>query len=223
MSLVRAGVFDNGIMRMPQPGDLIANSEAIITLGTVGTAALTGANLTSGILSRTGSTGAYADTFPTATDLISALQSLTYAGSGANTPLGVQANLSFRLRILNQVAFVDTLSANTGVTLSGTMAIPASSWKDFLILINNGNPPFVASLSTTNGSNVLTNLMPTQAYGVNLNAIVSGTGIPAGSYVTGVNANGTVTINQNATVTGASVALTFSPSYTVFGLGGGAL
>jgi hypothetical protein len=53
--------------------------------------------------------------------------------------------------------------------------------------------------------------------------LVTGTGIPASTTVLSVQPGVGVTLSANATATNNPVALTFSPRYTVLGLGQGLL
>lgn len=223
MSMVRPAVYDNGIVRMTQQGDLIADSEAILTLTNAASQQLTGAQLTSGILLRTGPVAGYADTFPAATDLVAALLNNYYLAAGAYSPSGLQQNMAFRLRVINSVAFANTVVAGTGVTLGTNVNQAASSWKDYLITILNGSPAVVYTGNTTSGTATVTGLLPVALQNVTVGAIVTGTGIPAATTVIGIGTNNTITLSANATATNAAVALTFSPAYRVDSLGGGTL
>lgn len=223
MSLVRSAVYDNGIVRMQGNGDLVALGEKITSLATVGTAAITGAQLATGILSRSGSVAGYADTFPTADDLVNSLLSQFYTGTaGPANSVGISPDTAFRLRVINTVAFADTVAApDTSVTLGANTAISASSWKDFLITIQNGTPPKAVAGTTTNASASVTGMADTS--GITNGMLVTGTGIPASTTVLGVTPGVGVTLSANATASNVGTALTFRPRYRVDSLGGGTL
>ncbi|MDN7825088.1 hypothetical protein QZN01_20765 [Burkholderia cenocepacia] len=112
---------------------------------TVGAALLKAAEITgmeSVYLTRTGSTGAYNDTTDTAANIIAAL----------TAKLGqIPAGLSYVLRIINGVAFVDTITGGTGVTISGTATVPASGFRDFLVKVTG--PTTVTMTSIGSGTN----------------------------------------------------------------------
>lgn len=224
MAFVRPAIYDNAVVRQPQQGDLIANSEAILPVTSTAVAfQLTGSALASGIISRSGPAAAYADIFPTPVDLLSALLNNVYVGGGAVSPIGIQQFLSFRLRFINSVAFANTLTAPTGVTLGGVTAISASSVKDYLVTITNGAPQVIYSGNVTSGSAVLSNFFQTAMTNITIGALVSGTGIPAGATVIGIGNNNSITLSANATATTVNTALTFSPTYRVDSIGQGLL
>lgn len=214
MSYVKAQTKDNGFVRDVSNGDVVAMGEVIGVLGTVGNGSLTAALITSfTLISRTGPAGAYADTVDTAANLIAAL------AVNGQTP---NPGSTHRLRILNTVAFVNTITTNTGVTLSGTTAIAASSWKDFLVTLTNTTATSIAVGNTTNASAVLTGISQASLGLITPGMTVSGVGITGGTTVLGVNLTaGTVTLSANATATAALVALTFSPTVNIAAIGGG--
>ena len=82
-------------------------------LATVGAGTLTAAMLLSGLIMRTGPTGAYNETTPTATEIIAAMDN-------------PQIDDSFDFTHVNGVAYIATLVAGTGVTLAGVTANAAS-------------------------------------------------------------------------------------------------
>lgn len=215
MSYVKPLTKDNGFVRDVNNGDVVAGGEVIGVLGTVGAGNITAQLLTSySILSRTGPVGAYADTVPTAADIIAAL------AINGQTP---NPGSTHRLRILNTVAFVNTITTNTGITLSGTTAIAASSWRDFLITLANTSNASIAVGGTTNGSNVVTGLDDTETKLISPGMTVTGTGIAGGTTVASIVPGVGIVLSANATATGGLVSLTFSPTVLIAGIGGGAL
>lgn len=216
MSYVKAQTRDNGFVRDVNNGDVVAMGEVIGALTTAGNGSLTAPLITSyTILSRTGPAAAYADTVATAADIVAGL------AVNGQTP---NPGSTHRLRILNTVAFINTITTNTGVTLSGVTAIAASSWRDFLVTLTNTTNSSIAVASTTNASAVLTGISDTSLRLITPGMTVTGTGIAANTTVTGVNLTaGTVTVSNAATATGSLVAITFGPSVSIAGIGGGLL
>lgn len=93
----------------------IVNSAVTATAGTT----LTAAQLTGGLITRTGPTANYTDTTDTAVNIIAAIP---------NALTGT----CFELIIINTVAFVGTIAAGAGVTLAGTTTLAASSTRRYL-------------------------------------------------------------------------------------------
>lgn len=215
MSLVTPVVYDGGLQRAQSQGDIPFNFEPIPpATDTTNTAlALTAAMLTTPVYVRNPA-GVSTDTFPTADALITAL--LSQIGNV------VRAGTSFRWRVINLSANLITgaVTANTGVTLTrGT--VPASTTKDFLITITNGTPTVTATaIASTNGSAVLTGFTPAQITALSVGQVLTTSFANLqGQTIIGINASSnTVTMSGNANAT-SSGTLTFSPTYTVTGLG----
>jgi hypothetical protein len=117
----------------------IYSALAVNSVTTVGAATLSAANLVGGVIMRSGSTAAYTDTTDTATNIVAAIPN-------------AQINTSFRLRIVNSVAYVDTIAAGSGVTLSGTTAISASTFRDFVGVITSVSTPAVTLYGIGSGT-----------------------------------------------------------------------
>lgn len=220
------------------PGDTLLTPDIFSTLTTAGAGSILANAMLTGLLYRTGPAGAYADTFDTAANILTAL-----AGNLPNGP--IVPGLSFKLRHINSVAFIGTFNSpasggfqNGSNYVSGTTTVPASSWRDFLFTFTSVQLPIVNICSTINGSpNVLWTLAPGQvselqgpsALAVNImpGCSVTGTGIPASTTVLGVTQGqgGTlgITLSANATATNAAVALTFGPTLVVGSPGSGTL
>lgn len=213
MSYVKPTVYDNSFQRQVTQGDVVAGGEVVGTLTTVGAGTLTAALITgNSIISRTGPTGAYNDTTDTAANIIGAL------AVNGQTPMPASTH---RLRILNTVAFIGTMVAGTGVTLAGVTAIAASSYRDYLVALTNTTPTSIAAAATTNASAVITGMDSSETSVVSPGQLVTGTGIPAATTVLSVQPGIGVTLNANATATASLVGLTFSPTVTITGIGGG--
>lgn len=224
MSLVRPAIYDGGLQRQSLPGDVAAWSEIIGALATVGAGTLTAALLLTGILNRTGPTAGYIDTTDTASNIIAAMVGQynyqATALTGISSGVAVMPGLTARLRIINTVAFANTMAAGTGVTLvNGT--INASSVKDYLIAVTNGTPQQIFAVNQTNASAVLTGMSQFQTSQLSVGMLVTGSGLSGNiiSIQTGVG----VTLSANASSTLALNAATFSPTVTITGLGQGLL
>lgn len=221
------------------PGDLLLGAETLLggQITTVGTGVLSAAAIATGLIYRTGSTAGYADVFDNATNIIAAIR------GNVNVDADVVPGSSFRLVVVNTVAFADTVAASTdGTTKLGTgvTAIAASTWREYLVTILNSNAPQIIQCLTTNGSPIVNFFLPSsfasKTLGPNgaLSALsaggsVSGTGIPAGTTVLNVNlgqggALG-VTLSANATATSGAVGtgLTFGPVVQIDGIRSGTL
>ncbi len=193
-------------LRIQGPGDQIMSQQRFIALSTVGAGVITALALLSGIINRTGPTGAYSDTLPDANTLMAA------------TP-GLGAGDTFSLRIRNTVAFAATLVAGVGVVLGSNTGIAASLVREYLITILAAGSTSVVPATTTNASAVITNLTARQVAAINPGMGVTGTGIPASTTVIGTNLTlNTVTLSANATATGDLVSLTFFPRYQIDGV-----
>ena len=227
MSVFKQVIYDGSLQRQAFPGDVIGAAEIIQNLTTASAGTLAAGLLLSGILNRTGPTGAYTDTTDTAQNIINALVAgynyQTTGVTGISGMVAAQPGTSVRLRYINTVAFAMTLAAGSGVTLAGNTGVNASSVKDYLIQVTNGTPTSVAAATTTNASNVITGMTQAQTAAVSVGQAVSGTGIPGGAVVASIQPGVGVTLSANATATGSLVALTFSPIVTITGLGQGLL
>lgn len=98
---------------------------------TVGAGTLTSAALVGGAITRSGPTGAFADTTATAAQLNTTL------GSGA------AIGTSWFVEYKNTTAFSATIGGGTGVTMSGRLVIPANSVGMYL-LTKNGATTYTA-------------------------------------------------------------------------------
>ncbi len=215
------------------PGDVALTGEAFNAVATVGATVLSATSLTSGSIYRSGSTGAYTDTFDTAVNMLAAL--------AGNSPAGpVVPGHSFRCRLYNSVAFAETITLGAGMVAgNGTVAsVAASTWRDFLFTVACVQPSFQLPATVTNGSAVVLFTLPPgltayqmgpapTAIDLMPGASVSGTGIPANTTVLGITQGqgGIIglTMSANATATGTNVALTFGPTIKVDSLGSGTL
>lgn len=219
MSFVSNVVFDNSAQRVLVPGDIVNGNEAIQVNSTAGAATLTVQQILGPILRRSGPGAGFNDTTPTAEQIIQGILQGSYLGSGNLGPAGVPTGSTWRLRIINEVAFAETIVAGTGVTLAGTTANAASSIKDYLFTILNGTPTQVFAATTTNASAVITGLTAAQTQLLSPGMAVTGTGIPGSTTVLSVQPGVGVTLSANATASGSLVALTFAPRVEMRAIG----
>ena len=212
MSFTKAFVRDSGLQRVAIVGDVVATNDVLTPLTTVGAGTLLAPLLVATILYRTGPTGAYADTTDTAANIIALL-----------SQAGVQQGDSYRFRHINTVAFACTLTGGAGVTVVNP-TVNASSVKDFLVQVTSAaQVSVVGNCSTTNASAVVTGMTQAQTSAISIGQAVSGTGISGGTTVIGIQSGVGVTLSANATATNNPVALTFSPTVTITGIGQGLL
>lgn len=201
-------------VRMQGPNDILMSQLRLTPRTTVGAATLTAAEVLSGAIYRTGPVAGYIDTFPTAAEICAACIDL---GAGD----------SFELLFINTVAFANTVAGNTGLLLGVNTSVPASNQRRFLLTCIAPGSTDIASVSTLSGSATISNIGADKIIKIVPGMGVSGTGIPALAFITGVVNNGTnnnsITISANATATGALVALTFFPRIQLDGLSSGAL
>jgi hypothetical protein len=95
--------------------------EANTAISTVGAGTLTAAGIVGGVITRSGSTAAYSDATDTAANIIAALP---------NANVGQ----SWEFSIVNTVAFAETITAGSGVTLSGLAGpIPGNATGRYLV------------------------------------------------------------------------------------------
>ena len=118
----------------------------------------------------------------------STLQSYNLTLLGVGTPNGIQVGDTLKI---GGVVYTAASSENTATG-------------NFLVT----NAFLLVTTGTTASSTSLTSLGSTT--GVTVGMAVSGTGIPAGTYVTAINSSSSVTINQAATASASGVAITFT-------------
>ena len=226
------GMFEELI----SPGDVLILGESSVAGAntTNGASVLTAAQITSGVIFRSGSGAGYTDTFDTSTNILAAL-------SAGNPGPAIIPGSCFKLRIVNTVAFLETLTLGAGMVAgSGSIAsVAASTWRDFLFTFTNVQPPTTVVANITNGSPTATLVLPPGAvaipigvspFAVNVlpGAVVSSaSGITAGTTVLGVTQGQggitAITLSANATATVNGASLTFSPAIRVDSLGSGTL
>lgn len=211
-------IVDTDVPRSVQPGDLILGGERLTLINNAAGVTVTGANLLTGIVDRTGAV-AVTDTFDSASNIITALLANIYRGSGANTPRGLQNGTTFRLTYINRNSGTLTFAAGTGVTLTNMGTLAASSVRTAIVTLLNSTEPSVAVGTVTNASAVVTAMSAKDTSRVTAGMLVTGTNIPASTTVLSVQPGVGVTLSANATGTLSLNALTFSPVLSVTGIG----
>lgn len=205
-------------VRKAGPGDMVMDQKKLSAVVTVGNGVIAAVNILSGIINRTGPTGAYADVFDSADNILAACPDLNQGDA-------------FEFLFLNGVAFANTPTAGAGIALVNG-GVTASLVKRFMLTVLAAGRSSIQQGITTNGSAIVSFFnsstgFPSQGQANTLVAkqitpgmLVSGTGIPGGATVLSVNsANGTITLSANATATSTPVtALTFTPSIEIRGL-----
>lgn len=114
-----------GILSVVLPG-----RGAKTAISTAGAGTLTAAGIVSGLIMRTGPTGAYDDTTDTATAILALL----------NDPA---VGDSFEFSIVNGVAHIGTMLAGAGITLAGVTANAASKVRRYHVQVTNVGTPAV--------------------------------------------------------------------------------
>lgn len=213
-------------------GDTLLVGDTVTAVAGVPGQVIPATALIAGYAFRSGPTAAYTDTLDTAANILTALS--------GNLPgnAGIVGN-SFKARIINSVAFIQTVTLGAGMIAGlGTIAtVAVSSFRDFLFTFVNEQLPVSLVCATNTGNNLVVFQLPANLAALPMGpnpgsvnimpgASVTGVGIPAGTVVLGlVQGQGGllgVTLSQNATVTNTlGVQLTFGPTLKVDGLGSG--
>lgn len=199
-------------VRRAGPGDMAMDQKHLYALATVGAGNIPPEAILAGIINRTGPTAGYIDTWPSADSILAACPVLTRGDS-------------FEFLFINGVAFANTSAAGAGITLVNG-SVTASLIKRFMAtVLADGRTNILQGV--VDGTTAVISLQgigmsPSQAaraaQQLRPGMLVTGTGIPASSYIIGVNSvNGNITINANTTTPG-TVALTFTPNIEIRGL-----
>lgn len=207
MAIVQQAVFElGGLQRKAAAGDIISNTDTSVSLSATGNTTVTAALLAAKVINRVGATAAFTDTLDTATNLAALF------GNVAN-------GSTFRVDYNNTTQFTGTLAGGTGVTFTGDTTVGPYSIKQLSINVINSSSTRVHAVTTVNTSAQLTGLTQAQVSNLSQGMVVTGTGIPANTTITGLSLDGTVTISNAATASGTLVSVTFSPNIVVTALG----
>jgi len=175
---------------------------------TAGSASLTASDVMQGILNRTGPGGAFNDTWPSADQLIAAME---------NPQVGDEFGLLYR----NGVAFAMTFVAGTGIVAgTGVLNVAASISRLYSMTVLANKRTVVGVVTTTNTTLVLTNVPKSVIQQIMPGMGVTGTGIGAAAIVLGVSEDAqTVTVSVASTATADNIAVTFFPRVRLDSLG----
>lgn len=220
-----------------QPGDIALLGERFGSLTTVGAGTITGALIASGILYRTGPTGAFIDTPDTATNILVALGQLNAAGGTSNIwgsgITDLDSGQTFRFRYINGVAFAMTFQTGVEGIIYGTAGGAglgilgvAGNWRDYLVTIGNNTPRQSLQVTSVNANAAVTLTAPVPLGTITPGMWLSGTNVTSGTLILGVtHGQGVITgftMNANATGSGTQ-AWVFSPTVRFDNLGSGVL
>lgn len=216
------------------PGDTVLIPDAFANITTVGNGSLLASALVQGVVYRTGPTGAYSDAIDNPSNIFLAL-------SGNIPGPAIVPGLGFKFRLVNTVAFVETITgigSGVGWTSVGPVtSVAASTWRDYLVTFTNVQVPITNMANTTNGSNIVTWYLPpgqtaeligpsNLAINITPGCTIQGTGIANNATVSSITMGqgGTLgfVMSSNATATG-TVALTFGPTAVIASSGSGTL
>lgn len=206
MSVLRAQVDLGGNnVQAQNVGSRVLEQSALVALTTAGAGAIPVLALLAGILQRSGPGGGYTDTFPSADSLLQAQPELSVGDS-------------FGFLFRNTVAQAMTAAAGEGVVLGSNVDVIASNVREYLITILGIGPRQAFFANVTNADATITGIPAANAALLKPGQGVSGTNIPANTYLLSVNqAAGTAQMSANATGT-AAVGVTAFPRYSVQGL-----
>lgn len=232
MSAFKTTGLRAGLQNQFGSGDTLLLPTLVATDATAAGITIPASKMITGLFRRSGPGAGYTDTFDTAVNIYNAL-----VGEGSDPEIAVGD--AFLLRIINSVAFLETITLGAGMVAGvGTIAsVTASTWREFLFTFLSVQKPISIYCNTTNGSAAVTFVLaPNQtalpmgpapgSANITPGAFVSGTGIAAGTTVLGLTqAPGGMTgftLSANATATGTAL-LSFGPYLKVDGPGSGTL
>ncbi len=132
------GAFVSSGFVVTGTGAAYSNLPTATITTTTGTT-LTAAQVVGAAIFRSGPTAVFTDTTDTATNIVAAIP-------------GATVNASWKLRYVNRDASTCTIAGGTGVTISGTATVAASTWRDFICTITNTATPAVTMTSAGSGT-----------------------------------------------------------------------
>lgn len=209
-----AGRLDRGgnDVQKAGPGEMLMDQKKRYVVAGAGNQTLSAVAILSGIIARTGIAANNADVFDTADNILAACPALDVGDS-------------FEFLVEQGAAFTNTPTAGAGITLVNAN-IAASNVKRYMLTCLAAGRTVVLQANTTNGQAGINfnafGVTPSQAarlsQQIQPGMLVTGTGIPGGTTVIGVNSTtGAIMLSANATVTGIA-GLTFTPNIEIRGL-----
>ncbi len=221
---------NGGQTRVLQPGERIGGAGGpFAALTTAGAGSILASSIVAGFLTRTGPSGGYTDTLPTADAILKAL------GGGLNYPsnlpaveqaqvgygAGAAIGTSFWFVMQNGVAQTCTLAAPTsgGITLVGTTDNAASKVRAYLVEVVNATPPSVVIASALTTQKVYTGLTLAQTQQLSVGQLVYGTNVGSLSKIVSIQQGTgfTVDVNTSGAITNGSITIT--PEVRITGIG----
>lgn len=117
---LRAMVMDNGLARAARQGDGLLSARTPISMAADANSVIGAAQISGGLILRSGATAARTDTTDTAVALLAAMPFMDIGDC-------------YEFTVSVQVAFAITLAGGTGVTASGNLVIAANGDNVFLL------------------------------------------------------------------------------------------
>lgn len=195
------------------PGEMLMDQKKRYVIAGAGNQPIPAVAILSGIVVRTGPVAGYADIFDSADNILAACPALDTGDS-------------FEFLLDNSAqAFANAPTGGAGIVLVNS-GNTASLVKRYMVTVLAGGRSNIFQGATVNGQAAVSlqgiGMSPSQAarvaQSIQPGMQVSGTGIPGGATVIGVNSvNGSITLSANATASG-TVALTFNPVIEIRGL-----
>lgn len=195
------------------PGEMLMDQKKRYVIAGAGNQPIPAVAILSGIVVRTGPVAGYADIFDSADNILAACPALDTGDS-------------FEFLLDNSAqAFANAPTGGAGIVLVNS-GNTASLVKRYMVSVLAGGRSNIFQGATVNGQAAVSlqgiGMSPSQAarvaQSIQPGMQVSGTGIPGGATVIGVNSvNGSITLSANATASG-TVALTFNPVIEIRGL-----
>jgi hypothetical protein len=206
--LARNIVQIGGFTQQQQGGAKALDQLAVQANSTAGSATLTAAQVMSGVLNRTGPGAGFTDTWPSADQILAAMEN-------------PQVGDSFMLAYRNGVAQAMTFAAGTGIVAGiGTLTVAASLTRWYLHTILSNRRTHVGVVSTTNTDATLTNVPKATCQAVMPGMGATGTGIGAAAVVLGVSEDRQeIELSVASTATADNIAVTFFPRIQLDSIG----
>lgn len=178
----------------------VLSQRSIATNVVAGSTTLLVSDIMQGILNRTGPGAGFTDTWPTADQIIAAMENPQ-----------VMDEFSFIYR--NGVAQAMTFAAGTGIVSGiGTLSVAASLTRLYGHTILSNKRTVIGVCTTTNTTLVLTNVPKATIQAIMPGMGVTGVGIGAAAIVLGMSEDAqTVTVSVASTATADNIAVTFFP------------
>lgn len=130
--------LDLNIPAIVNAGSNLGTTTSVTPITTVGAGVITAAAMISSNILRTGPTSAYTDTTDTAANIVAAIPN-------------VQVGHGIEFTIANEVAYLETIAAGSGVTLAGTTNNSASASRNYVLKVTSLTPAAVTITGISSG------------------------------------------------------------------------